>query len=205
MKQKLIIILLLQTACWYSPAQLFKGGVLLGLNACQVDGDNYWGYHKLGLMAGVYVYTPVSNRLDVQIEIKYMGKGAHNTPSDLYPNYYDNTLNYIEIPLILRYNTNTKLSLEGGFGFGYLFAFLQEDENGKLSAQDTSPFKPFELSWIMGLTYQISDKFKVGVRYSYSITPIFDFKDYGTYTYQRFFTAGAYNNLFSTGIYYTIR
>jgi hypothetical protein len=205
MKQKLTLITLLAGFCTYISAQRFIGGPLFGINACQVDGDTYSGYNKFGVMAGAFVYTQISPRLDAQLEIEYMGKGAHKGPTDQDPTYYDNTLNYIELPVLLRFNTKNKIGCEAGLGFGYLFAYSQSDENGPLPSEEASPFNRFELSGIIGITYQFANQFKFGLRYSYSLTPIFNFNHYDTYYYRRYFTAGAYNNLFTMGVFYTIK
>jgi hypothetical protein len=189
-----------------SHAQRFSGGLVLGVNASQVDGDTYSGYNKFGIMGGVFAYTPLSNKIDLQMEIKYMGKGAHKktTEQDLYQ--YKSILNYIEIPLILRLNTKIKLGWEAGLGFGYLFSYAEKDENGKLPDDGSTSFKPFELSSIIGALYKLSEKFQVNLRYSYSIFTIVD-KNFSlpTGVADNFRGGrGVYNNLFSLGVYYTI-
>src|ERR1043165_3946882 len=35
----------------------FYGGLVVGANFAQVDGDNYAGYHRIGINAGGIVYT----------------------------------------------------------------------------------------------------------------------------------------------------
>jgi hypothetical protein len=187
-------------------AQRFNGGILLGMNASQVDGDTYAGYNKFGLMGGAFVYTPLSKKFDMQLEIKYMGKGANKKTTEQSPSKYRSNLNYIEIPVLLRLNTKIKIGWEGGLGFGYLFAYSEEDEYGKLPSDQSSSFKPFELSSLIGATYQISQKFQINLRYSYSILSIVKkIVDDPNNTYINYRSGrGVYNNLFSLGIYYNI-
>lgn len=57
-------------------SQNFKGGLIGGLTASQVDGDSYAGFDKLGIHGGVFVNTGFSELWGFQLEIKYAGRGA---------------------------------------------------------------------------------------------------------------------------------
>lgn len=181
--------------------QRFHGGPLLGFNASQVDGDTYAGFDKFGLMGGAYVYTQVSEGIDIQMEIKYMSKGARKRTSSENLTQYKSKLNYIEIPIVLRYTTKSKIGLQGGLGFGYLFSYNVEDSYGTLPSSAIPKFKPFELSSIVGITYPFAPKFVVDLRYSYSLLSIVEVPKVD---YNYFRRTGAFNNLFSLGIYYTL-
>lgn len=196
-----VVIIIFFIISTNSFGQRFKGGLLLGFNASQVDGDTYAGYDKFGVMGGAYVYTPVSEMFDVQMEIKYMGKGARKRTTQFDLTQYRSNLNYIEIPVLLRFNTKNKIGVEGGLGFGYLFSYSEEDENGVLPSSVTTKFKPFELCSLIGLSYRFAPKFLVDLRYSYSILSIVNTPDVN-YTYFRH--SGVFNNLFSLGVYYNI-
>jgi hypothetical protein len=177
------------------------------MNASQVDGDNYAGYNKFGLMGGAFVYTSLSKKFDIQFEIKYMGKGANKTTTELDFHKYTSHLNYIEIPVLVRLNTKIKLGWETGLGFGYLFSFNEKTEDGKLTSQDATKFKPFELSYIIGATYQFAPKFLINLRYSYSVLSIAKtVVDNSVSTLPAYYKTGrgVYNNLFSIGLYYKI-
>ena len=203
MKQRLIVLLVpFLFFSQYLMAQRFNGGALLGFNASQVDGDTYSGYNKFGFMGGAFVYTNIADRFDIQMEIKYMGKGARKKTTDFDPTLYKSNLNYIEIPLLLRYNTKSKIGLQGGLGFGYLFSYSEEDEYGVLPSSATTHFRSFELSSIIGVTYQFAPKFKVDLRYSYSILSLVPIPKVATPYFRM--GRGVYNNLFSIGVYYTL-
>ena len=194
------LMLLLFVTCG-SFAQRFHGGPLIGFNASQVDGDTYSGYNKFGLLGGAYVYTHLSNILDIQLEIKYMGKGAHKRTTVMDQTQYQSNLNYIEIPVLLRYNTKNKFGFEGGLGFGYLFAYSEENEYGVIPYDVSTHFKPFELCSLLGINYQFAQKFSVNLRYSYSI---FSIVNTPSVNYSYFRRTGVYNNLFSLGLYYIL-
>jgi len=177
-------------------AQHFRAGILMGINASQVDGDSHAGYNKLGFMAGPFVYYPLSTKIDAQLEIKYMGKGANKKTSEYDLTKYTSTLNYLEVPIILRWNTNFKVGWEGGLGFGYLFSHSEKDEYGDIASENAIDFKPFELSWLIGARYKFAQRWIANLRFSYSVMSIFNHQ-----TNNR----SGYNNLFSMGISYELR
>jgi len=180
-------------------AQRFKGGLILGLNSTQVDGDTYAGYNKFGIAAGFYVYTPITDNIDVQMEIKYMGKGARKNSTSTNPGLYINQLDYIEIPLMFDYKTSEKIALNGGLGFGYLFNTAIKDDYGKISGN--FGFKSFELSGIAGMNYVLTDMVKVYLRFSYSILPILISSEPQTFFLRR----RVYNNCLSIGFNYSFK
>jgi hypothetical protein len=130
-----------------------------------------------------------------------MGKGARKRTTEEDLTQYKSNLNYIEIPVLLRLNTKNKIGVEAGLGFGYLFSYSLENEYGVLPSNETPKFRPFELSYVVGLKYQFAPQFAVNLRYSYSIISIVDTPDVA-YTYFR--RSGEFNNLFSLGVYYNL-
>jgi len=79
MKQFSVLIILLVFVGMTAYSQSFQGGVLAGLNASQVDGDSYSGYHKPGIVAGAYVLTNLSRTVFSGMEIKFAQKAAART------------------------------------------------------------------------------------------------------------------------------
>ncbi len=56
--------------------QRIRGGAILGITASQVDGDDYAGYHKVGIVGGFVGQIPVSKKFFFSTEILYVQKGA---------------------------------------------------------------------------------------------------------------------------------
>jgi hypothetical protein len=90
-------------------AQIIKGEVFFGGNACQVDGDECYGFKKFGVHAGAGALIPIFNssglNLDVGLEVLFNQKGAYKrdsiTHNSTFPYAYNLKLNYAEIPLML--------------------------------------------------------------------------------------------------------
>ena len=120
-------------------AQIVKGEVFFGGNACQVDGDECYGYRKFGVHAGAGALIPilkVSNfSMDVGLEVLFNQKGAYKSDSirlhqGAYVGRYNLKLNYAEIPLMLYLTDTDRYSLGVGVSYGSI-VYLDEKHNGE--------------------------------------------------------------------------
>lgn len=139
--KKLGIITLLLTVMVVTPsllrAQIVKGEVFFGGNACQVDGDECYGYKKFGVHAGAGALIPIVKvsdfTMDVGLEVLFNQKGAYKrqaiTSNSTYPYAYNLKLNYAEIPLMLYFTDKDRYSLGIGASYGRV-VYLDEKNNG---------------------------------------------------------------------------
>ena len=192
--KKLILILIILAPIIVS-AQRFKGGVLLGMNVSQIDGDLYAGYNKAGLVGGAYVLTNFQEKWGAQMEIRYAAKGSAT------PKYYSfikkYRLQYIEIPVLAQYEPINKLKIQMGLSFGYLFSAEQSD-GGEYVKFDEIPSHG-EIALCTGLNYSFLNHFDVNARFSYSAIPVFS-----NYTGSTWGTSAWYNNVLTFALYYRI-
>ncbi|MBN2612287.1 MAG: PorT family protein [Bacteroidales bacterium] len=190
-------------------SQTFSGGVLGGVSASQVDGDSYAGFDKVGLHGGVFVRTSFTNKMGMQMEIKYTGRGARKKTSETDPVVYQLSLHYIDIPLMMNFTARQKFIFEAGLVPGYLFALSGEDSGGKIDSEQLGEFKKFDLGWLLGFRYQFTDKVSAGIRYSYSLFSILDSESsnakYGMIANLFGYNTGDYSNYLSMGVYYHFR
>jgi len=194
MKNSLILIFLFINIVL--SAQRFSGGFLGGLNASQVDGDFLSGYNKFGVAFGAFTYTALSETFDIQLELKYMGKGARSktTPVGV---EYTNQLNYIDIPIVFRMDVNSKIDIEFGTGVGYLFSKISKDIYGNSASDDS--FTSIDWHGIFGLHYPITEQLFVNLRFSYSLLNIRKNLDPKIYPGK-----GVRNNVLSICLYYDL-
>ncbi|MBN1599081.1 MAG: PorT family protein [Bacteroidales bacterium] len=187
-----ILFLLIIPVALYS--QRFKGGILLGLNVSQIDGDSYAGFNKAGLVAGAYVFTEFTENWSAQMEIRYAEKGS-STPFN-YSDPIKYRLQYVEIPLVVKYKLFKNFKLEAGLSFGYLFAAAQKDAAGYFQFEEI-PDRT-ETAICIGLTYDLFDRLTVGARGSYSLFPIWGdpLESYGKGAW--------FNSVITFGLYYRI-
>ncbi|MFH1005720.1 MAG: outer membrane beta-barrel protein [Bacteroidota bacterium] len=193
-------------------SQRFHAGLSAGISTTQVDGDTYSGYNKIGLTAGGFVSTNISSseKWKASFEIDYIQKGSHKIP---HPDKLDYTnyllrLNYVEVPLLLKYQlssvtmivdsvetTHPKFSVEAGTSFG---ALVHAEEYSQYSQViGGTPFEKYEWAFLIGLNYSFKKKMSINIRYEYSILPVRNNKiaSYNIYWWNKLFSRGYYNNV----------
>jgi hypothetical protein len=177
--------------------QTFQAGILAGLNTSQIHGDNYWGWNQVGAVVGFFVSTNSENKVWYQMELQYSRKGSRKIANPEKNDYdvFELRLNYIEVPLLVRFNYR-KLCFQGGLSGGVLFRVREWDDFGEIKARD---FRPWEVSFILGGGYKFSQRFYIDVRTTNSLAPVKKFDS--PFNYPRFylnlFNKGMYNNLIS--------
>jgi len=185
----------------------FDGGLILGANFSQVDGDTYYGFHKVGLHTGGVVYIHFNEKFGVSMELLYSQKGSRGevvTESPYVGEYvskYFMNVNYVEVPVTFHYK-------EHGYDFeaGVSYARLVSSKEWVLADQPVvidpilNAFNTTDLDYIVGVGRKIYKKLYGSVRYQYSITSIrpFDRIPLG-YGYGN---DGQYNNLFNVRLMY---
>lgn len=175
-----LIVIASFLACVKTQAQSFNAGLMAGATMSQVDGDRYYGYHKIGLTAGAYVNLPLSEHFAAQMELKYTQMGAHSSSKEVVEyNYqeYDLRLHYAEIPLMLRYDFGhftvygkslDFIGLEAGISLDYLLKSRGEMDYAVQSWR----LNRFSVTGNLGVHFSITDRFGIGVRWMYSILPM---------------------------------
>src|ERR1700712_5687826 len=131
MKFLLAIILLLSVPALY--AQQVHFGPKIDVSLPQVNGkgvDN----GGVGFQAGFFIQSEIDKKWSIQPELFYSLRNIKKAAD--FMTYYVNTgrsdgitnmqLNYISVPVLLRYDINTKIALMAGPQFSYLF-FANED------------------------------------------------------------------------------
>lgn len=182
---------------------LFKGLFSVGLNACQVDGDNQAGYNYLGFNGGVGVMIRYHKYLSASVEINYSMKGAKER---LVPNQnpmnaqlYQLQLDYIDVPISLLNVHDKKLVM---FSIGLTPEVLvryKERSPAGIDVTDNPPFgktpKRFNLSGFAGFGFTIKQQFYLGAKFSYSFLSMRP-------AYAGTKTNGQYNNVITVKFMY---
>ena len=114
-------------------AQIIKGELFAGGNLCQVDGDECYGFKKLGLNAGAGALIPFTSWMDLGLEVMFSQKGAYKRDSlvynSTYPHAYNLKLNYVEVPLMLYFTDKDVASIGVGVSYGRLVGLQELDDN----------------------------------------------------------------------------
>jgi opacity protein-like surface antigen len=179
-------------------SQTFGGGLMAGLSASQLDGDNWGGYSKAGLNFGLFTNTALNKYIDAQIELRYVQKGSKSDSKDNSLSYISK-LNYVELPLFLKYRFLDKFNANIGLAAGYLQNSSEEKEGIVYDPADPE-FNKFEFSGLVGVEYEFVSNFYFNVRFNYSILPVRSHPGDQTY----FLDRGQYNNVLTFSVHYQI-
>ena len=203
---RLVIFLFCGFIAFNIQAQNFGGGVVLGVSTSQVGGDNLAGFYKAGLLIGIFANKNISNILKFQMEINYIQKGSNNPKMNDSENPNDTediSLSYVEVPLILQYNQNEKLKIEGGVQIAYLIDGYYNDIHGKIPKYNISPFIKYDVGLLVGMNYEYSRNISLNTRISNSILPIGkeDYENQNPYNSSR---KGKYNSVLSFALHYNL-
>jgi hypothetical protein len=143
--------------------QRFKGGVVAGFNAAQIDGDLAAGYHKLGLNIGLRSIIELGGRLEIMTELLYGQRGSRTTESESPINRVV-TLNYLEVPVLLNIRdwlkedgsgkTYHKAHFSAGLVYGRLFRASANQAFFHAAVLDK--FATNDVSYMAGIGYYVN-------------------------------------------------
>ncbi len=179
----------------------FKGGFYAGINGTQVDGDRIAGFYKLGMNLAATVEYPLGEHMGASMEIAYTQKGSQTKWQQGVPRQYFLKLDYVEVPLMLNYHDNKKVTLSAGIGINALVYNYEEIVNynptNNLSSIRSLDKKDIELK--AGASYQLSRHWMINVVYSYSVLSM------GISDDSPYLNGGLFNNLVSFRLGYMIK
>ena len=112
-------------------AQIIKGEAFAGMGVSQVDGDECYGYERFKGQFGVGALVPVTDWMDIGLEIMYNSKGALRSDtldqdSGHFDGLYDLKLNYAEIPLMIYLTDKQRYTVGIGGAYGRLVGFSEK-------------------------------------------------------------------------------
>jgi hypothetical protein len=168
------------TSYYIEDPRTFYGGLLLGANLSQVDGDSYAGYHKAGLNVGGIMYAHLADKLAASIEILFSQKGSrgHKLQESGVGNLltkYIIDLNYADIPIQINYFDRRKSHFGAGFSYSHLITSKEiiETNPPDPGLQDRNyPFRKSDINFIMGGNLHLVKGLFLNLRFQYSLIAI---------------------------------
>lgn len=154
----------------------FNGGILLGPNFTQVDGDTYYGYHKLGLNVGGVVYIHFTQKVGASLELIYSQKGSRGESVTESPGIgtfvakYFMNLNYVEVPLTFHV-IYREVDFEAGASYARLVRsseWIQADYPVIIDPVQNS-FNSSDFEYVFGIGKKLYKNLYGNVRFQYSI------------------------------------
>lgn len=160
-----------------------KFGAKGGINFANLAGDDADGAKMfVGFNAGFFIEIPVADKLVFQPEILYSAQGSKSEG----PLFVDGSVynveatfkfNYINIPLLFKYEIADKFSLEAGPYVGFLTsaklkAKIQGVGSETIDAKDMLKSTDFGIA--IGMNYEFTDVIFANARYQSGLTEIGD-------------------------------
>ncbi|WP_162903099.1 porin family protein [Taibaiella koreensis] len=170
----------------FNGERTFLGGLVLGANVSQVDGDYLNGYHKFGLNAGAVAYVNFSSKIGASMELLFSQKGSHSVStleSPYYGSYfakYTIHLNYAEVPVVLHYYVTEKTHVGIGASYNLLISSREDYNDASFTTTVDSRLYPFARHTVDGLLSASRVLWRgllVNVRFQYSLATIRKFSN----------------------------
>ena len=182
----------------------FKGGLIVGINGSQIDGDSMSGFDKGGLLAGVFIDFPLSAKTYLSMELLYSMKGSkqkdQNSANYIYGPWYMLRLTYIDVPLLLNYKIREKVMINGGIACGILVGSKYLDHD-RMEEPRFDAIRAYDFLPVIGLKLQLTKNLYFFSRYSYSAFNIG--KDKSNMLWSRT-NRGLHNNVVTGGVRFYI-
>lgn len=158
-------------------------GIRAGLNVASLTGeddmDDYGS--KLGFHVGAMMQYPMSGNFILQPELLYTMKGGTFELEFLGKNEITGTVNYIEMPLLVKYNVEMptiKIQPYIGASIGYLLIAEIENKKTVLGVTTTTTddviddMETLEAGLNLGADVIVMQNFMLGLRYNMGLTEI---------------------------------
>lgn len=148
--------------------QDFKGKIMAGLNAAQVDGDEVGGYNQAGLLAGIAAEYNINDKTSFELQMRYSQKGSRSTQNQPFIEW---RLNYLEIPVLVNYYVKEKVYIQGGLSGNVLINGKSDLSGGGGGGfiDETENLKDIDWNIHAGVGYLLSDNLAVHGGFSYSL------------------------------------
>jgi len=181
-------------------------GALVGTNFCQVDGDNYAGYYKMGLNVGGIGYLRLYHNLALSFELLYSQKGAKDNGARYLPSdsatlitKYSIDLPTAEIPVMLNYFDKHKSHFGVGVAYSRLLNTAEKVETYPTYNIDVNkyPFRSDGLDIVASAQMHVWKGLFFNVRFQYGAVPLRTYSPPDVSRSQKQF-----NNLWSVRIMY---
>lgn len=163
--------------------QRFGAGIVVGINASQIQGDDSAGYNRLGVRAGLRGIVKLTDKTEFGLDLLYSMRGS---TTELVPNNnslrYVIHLDYIEVPVWISYKDwlapDGYYRIQGFAGLSYGRLFNTRVQDVIILEDEQENFAKNDLSIALGVSYHLSRKFSLGVNYTRSVVPLYNNKKY---------------------------
>ncbi|MFC2110538.1 porin family protein [Bacteroidota bacterium] len=167
MKKVVLVVLLVVSSLSYVNAQDVTYGVKVGANFSNFNGDSMDTDMITRMHAAVTGDIALSDSFSLQPELMYSAEGVKAKTGG-----FENKLNYLRIPLMLKYYVSSGFSIDAGPQVGFLVS--AEDQDG---TDIKDGMESIDFGFNIGSTYLLDSGVNISVRYNIGITDVVDGSD----------------------------
>lgn len=145
-------------------------GLKAGLNVSKLTGSNFDNQKVkslFGANGGVFASIPAGKNFSVQPELSFSMEGAQEENSNA-----KLKVNFINLPVMLKYRTESGFFVEAGPQVGYLASAKADGNGATIDFKDQ--LQSFNFSAGAGLGYQLDKSIGVGARYMFGLSDILE-------------------------------
>lgn len=192
---KKIFLLMAGIAVFNAVNAQVKYGVKAGLNLANVSGDVDNTKMKTGLNVGAFAKIGLTETFSLQPELVFSAQGTKMKYSEEGISYDVKTnLSYVNVPVLLQYNTVSGFFAETGPQFGFLVSAKAKSEGHKEDVKDS--FKSLDLGWAFGAGFLTKSNVGVNARFNLGLGNIADRTDGEDFKVR--------NSVIQVGVFYVI-
>ena len=170
----------------------FQFGLKGGVNFANIS--DAWGNTsstQFNVNAGVFFHMPVARRVAIQPELYYSGQGDQFTGGN-------DHLNYLNLPILLKFSSRTGLYFETGPQFGFLVSANSTYQG--VTTDIKSDIASGDFAWVFGLGFKIPlSPVGIDLRYNAGLSNINNAQGDNTVIHNTCWQLGVTYVLFSTG------
>ncbi|MBL7741076.1 MAG: PorT family protein [Chitinophagaceae bacterium] len=165
--KKTFLFVLFAAGVLVSHAQL-NFGVKAGLNMADITGKDVYDYRsKAGIYVGGFASLDLTEKLSAKAEMFYSVQGARWDDDN-----EKTMLNYVQIPVLLKYNIASGFYAEAGPQVGFLLKAKDNNEGDVYSIKEF--VKKNDVSLVIGAGYAINERIGVNTRYNAGLVKFYD-------------------------------
>jgi hypothetical protein len=186
-KSVLLITIALFGITAMSAQEFFNFGVKGGVNFATLTGDDadeIDAKMKTGFHLGVFAEIMISDKFGIQPEVLYSSQGATSDVAFIYEEFGGNVdvdikLDYISVPVMLKYFVAPGFSLEAGPQFSFLSkSEIEAEFQGETETEDMKDdTESFDLGAAVGVGYGLPQGFLVQARYVMGFSDVYTDSD----------------------------
>jgi len=117
---------------------------------------------------GAYYGIKATEKLTVEPGLFYSGKGFKTVPLGTTQEFQE-SLSYVDIPVLVRYAVNADFNVFVGPQAGFLLSRTYTKGSDKIT--DTAPVGGYEIGGVLGVGYQLTAELNLQASYDFGISP----------------------------------